>query len=219
MNEYKYLGIWFNKKFLIFRNRYLSMITKLRVWNTIIKPLIMYGSEIWWCDKAQMRKIEGLQLRMCKWIIGCCEKTASEVVYHELGVQRLEYQLAKNKLKWAGKVCTESNELLSGVWNMKSVFKKRRRSWESQMVEVSKSFNVEEWIAKVRKKECCRKIFINELNKNMKKSEYNWWRCSVSEKSKCRLYMKSRVVNNKLLQKYVITDYMRNIDSVSRLKF
>ena len=82
VNEYKYLGIWFDKKwvwnnhidyvvskvksrlnewkFLIFRNRYLSTITKLRVWNTIIKPLIMYGSEIWWCDKAQMRKIEGL---------------------------------------------------------------------------------------------------------------------------------------------------------------
>ena len=179
----------------------------------------MYGSEIWWCDKAQMKKLEGLQLRMCKWIIGCCEKTVSEVVYHELGVQRLEYQLAKNKLMWAGKVCAESNELLSSVWNMKSVFKKRRRSWESQMIEVPKSFNVEEWVEKVREKECCRKIFKKELNKNMKKSKYNVWRRSVSEKSKCKLYMKTRAMNKKLLQKPVIREYMKNIDSVSRLKF
>ena len=39
------------------------------------------------------------------------------------------------------------------------------------MIEVLKSFNVEEWIEKVREKECCRKIFIHELNKNMKKKK------------------------------------------------
>lgn len=87
------------------------------------------------------------------------------------------------------------------------------------MIEVSKSFNVEEWVEKVREKKCCRKIFKTKLNVIMKKSECNGWRQRVREKSKCSLYMKTRAVNRRLLKKPVIREYMKNIDGVSRLKF
>ena len=63
-------------------------------------------------------------------------------------------------------------------------------------------------------------FFVENQGRNLKKIDLEiYWELWKSEKSKCRLYMETRAVNKKLLQKHVIREYMRNIDSVSRLKF
>eukprot|EP00122_Pirum_gemmata_P003085 Pgem_evm1s2789 len=69
----------------------------------------MKNCEIRWCDAVQLKKLESLQLCALKWILGC-----SSYVCNELGIERLEYQLIKLRLKWFGNVIVHKNVNIIG---------------------------------------------------------------------------------------------------------
>eukprot|EP00122_Pirum_gemmata_P007822 Pgem_evm1s7195 len=73
--------------------------TKLIIWNNIIKPIITYSCEIWWCDAVQLKKLECLQLYVLKWILGCSNTTSSSYVRNELVID-LDRRYGFNRRTW-----------------------------------------------------------------------------------------------------------------------
>eukprot|EP00121_Abeoforma_whisleri_P000380 Awhi_evm1s337 len=59
----------------------------------MILPSILYGSEVWWTNKSQLLALERIQLKVGKWILGCCDKTTNEVILGELGFETLKFEI------------------------------------------------------------------------------------------------------------------------------
>ena len=66
------------------------MEVKLNIWNALVRPLLEYCSGIWWCNKLQSQRIERIQLKALKVILGISSKTSDIAVRLELGVMSLE---------------------------------------------------------------------------------------------------------------------------------
>ena len=55
----------------------------IHLFDTLVKPVLLYGSEIWAHEGAEVR--EKLHLRFCKYILLVNKTTCSYIVYGELG--------------------------------------------------------------------------------------------------------------------------------------
>ena len=50
--------------------RELSKTTKLRVYNAIVKPTLLYGSETWTLQKRHMKKLQAVEMRYLRKVEG-----------------------------------------------------------------------------------------------------------------------------------------------------
>ena len=103
-DQYKYLGLIFNfnGKFtkaknllydkgtramfaLLRRGRQLQLPVDIMIhlFDTLVKPVLLYGSEIWALEGTEI--LEKLHLRFCKYILLVNKTTFSNMVYGELG--------------------------------------------------------------------------------------------------------------------------------------
>lgn len=109
ISEYKYLGITMNYNGR-FRNCQLQLIEQakramysvigtsrkydlpvdiqLEMFNNMVSPVLLYGSEVWGYNTA--REIEFLHLKYIKHVLFVHSKTSNDIVYGELGVYPLE---------------------------------------------------------------------------------------------------------------------------------
>ena len=63
----------------------------MRLFDTLVKPILLYGSEIWAHEGTEL--LEKLHLRFCKYILLVNRTTYSDMVYGEIG----EYPIRPNK--------------------------------------------------------------------------------------------------------------------------
>ena len=100
-DQYNYLGLIFNSNGKFTKAKKLlydkAMFTLLRsgrqlqlpvdfmihLFDTLVKPVLLYGSEIWAHEGTEV--LEKLHLRFCKYILLVNETTCSNMVYGELG--------------------------------------------------------------------------------------------------------------------------------------
>ena len=106
VNEYNYLGLVFNynanfnvAKFISKRFKsYVLIVKKIRKmslpvnvavkrFNNLVKPVVLYGAEVWGCKSYHI--LEGLQLRFSKYKLSVNKYTCSNMLYGELGVTHL----------------------------------------------------------------------------------------------------------------------------------
>ncbi|MBA3570060.1 MAG: reverse transcriptase family protein, partial [Pyrinomonadaceae bacterium] len=125
VHQYKYLGLYFsddkswnfhveqvikNAKqrigqwYSCLNNPSLNVRFKLCVYKAMIRPVMEYGCEVWWCDKVQLDELERLQLRCARYILGVPEHTASAAVLAELGLPTIAARFDKAKLRYASKL-------------------------------------------------------------------------------------------------------------------
>ena len=55
----------------------------IHLFDTLVKPVLLYGSEIWAHERTEI--LEKLHLRFCKYILLVNKTTCSNMVYGELG--------------------------------------------------------------------------------------------------------------------------------------
>ena len=55
----------------------------IHLFDTLVKPVLLYGSEIWAHEGTEI--LEKLHLRFCKYILLVNKTTCSNMVYGELG--------------------------------------------------------------------------------------------------------------------------------------
>ena len=70
----------------------LSIECQIDLFNKIVKPILLYGSEIWGFSK-NIRYLEKVQLRFCKLLLKLKSSTPNYMVYGELGIYPLEIDI------------------------------------------------------------------------------------------------------------------------------
>ena len=43
---------------------------KLKIYNTVVRPVIMYGSETWALRKREEQQLDRTEMRMLRWMLG-----------------------------------------------------------------------------------------------------------------------------------------------------
>ena len=88
----------------------------LRTHGHILKAVLQHslecGCEVWNTNKCQAKALESIQLRACKYILGCSVTTCDEPVRADLGLKTLRYRRDFRKLKWYCKVMSMKDERL-----------------------------------------------------------------------------------------------------------
>ena len=141
VSEYKYLGCIFSNKKKMFHEHIdhlhtqamkaifqikrldknfgkLSVKMALMLFDSLVLPILEYGSEIWADSKEVTDKLELLHLRYLKQLLGVKKSTSNMGVYGELGRTPL---FIKRKLKmisfWLRLKSSNENPLLSEMYN------------------------------------------------------------------------------------------------------
>jgi hypothetical protein len=136
VTEYKYLGIIFayngsstlnvkslaniaNKAMfaLIQKGRDLFDIdTMLHLFDTMITPILLYGSEVWGFKNIDI--IERIHLRFCKILLKLHKSTPNVMVYGELGRHPLDINVKVRMVTFWHKLCTVSDKICSIMYNL-----------------------------------------------------------------------------------------------------
>ena len=132
VEEYNYLGLVFNynAKFKIAkshlyqkgcramfallnksRNLSLPMDIMLKLFNVLVKPVVLYGAEVWGSEKCDI--LERLQLRFFKYVLSVNKFTSSMMVYGELGAIPLDIVIKSRMLTFWARLCTGEKHKIS----------------------------------------------------------------------------------------------------------
>ena len=90
----------------ILRDRLISKEVKKTIYNTILKPILLYGSESWVLTTKDESRLQAAEMKVIRTIMGKTKKDRirSEVLRRELGVSPLLKDIQLNGLRWLGHV-------------------------------------------------------------------------------------------------------------------
>ena len=139
VTEFKYLGILFSKNNSFFktkqhiadqgkkavysllkksRNMQLPVDMQVELFNKLVKPILLYGCEIWGFGNVDV--IERVQLKFIKYILKLKNSTPNYMVYGELGMMPLKIDIYTRMISYWGKINEQTpntNNLRNSVYN------------------------------------------------------------------------------------------------------
>lgn len=85
--------------------------TKMTVYKTIFRPILMYGSESWVLTNTMKSKIQAIDMKYLRRVKGITRRNRirNELVREELEIEPVNNIIVKQKLKWFGHMCRMSN--------------------------------------------------------------------------------------------------------------
>ena len=138
VSEYKYLGIFLsrsgsfrtNKKYLaeqankalfsLFRKtRSLNLTIDLQIelFNKTVKPILLYGSEIW--GFGNLDDLERIQLKFLKFAFNLKRSTPTYMIYGELGVKPISIDIKTRMISfWSKLLSHEGNQVASSMYQI-----------------------------------------------------------------------------------------------------
>ena len=77
---------------------------KRKVYRTVIKPVILYGTEYWAAKKQYVTKMSVAEMTIVRWM---CSKTRNDRIRNAnthgmVGIASIEDKLRENRLRWFG---------------------------------------------------------------------------------------------------------------------
>ena len=203
LESYCYLGVEFSSdgswdkhiKSLIVRNRQklgglyrvlhnfaLDLRTRRHILMAVLRPSLEYGCEVWNANKCQAKALESIQLRACKYILGCSVTTCDEPVLADLGLETLKYRRDFRKLKWYYKVKRMTDErlpfkLLANEWDTVKTRGRPRKCWVARVNSLKKELNLQDKILELK-----------QVKEALVKRECEKFEMALQHKSKLRVY-------------------------------
>ena len=88
----------------VFRSRYLSTSTKVRVFRTMVMSTLLYGAETWPVTQKDIRKLTTFQMRCLRDILNLTlwDRRRNADVLEECGETAVRDQLRIKRLQWFG---------------------------------------------------------------------------------------------------------------------
>ena len=198
VSKYKYLGVVFNDRWdwddhvqyvlslvskrvcalewRLWKNRAVDVETKVIAWKTIFRPALEYGSEVWWPQDKQGELFERLQLKVCKWMLGCAVTTPSGIVLGDLGVPTMRSRFVRARLGFAGAVqCMTEDRIASAcrekvtMWNRMVSLVRNECGLREEYGELHCGGSEEERIQRVKAWKALVKLRVGE------KGREEWW--------------------------------------------
>ena len=236
VDKYKYLGVWFNDKwswsdhiayillkveravgsieYRFWKNRSADVKTKTIAWKSIFRPVLEYATEVWWPDAVDLAKFERLQKKICKWILGCCDKTVDEVVLGELGVPTISSRFLRARLSWAGIVRSTGNNRIVGLCKALDTRRGRFNTWEKMIMKAAKEVELVEELDDIevilnqKERDVAIRAWKDSVKSKVHLREVHLWREGLAGKGKAHLYSRMKMFPK--LESYLIGDEFRN---------
>ena len=80
----------------LFKNISFSRKVKTLIYKTVLRPILLYGSEVWTLTTKSRSKVQAAKMRILRLILG--------VTLEELSIESILSLISKNQLKWYGHV-------------------------------------------------------------------------------------------------------------------
>ena len=79
---------------------------KGKVHQTVVRPAMLYGAELWAPRKSDMDYLKVSEMRMMRWCLGKARKDRirNDWIKHQLQVMPIEEQVNTARLRWIGHV-------------------------------------------------------------------------------------------------------------------
>ena len=171
VSEYKYLGIFLsrsgsfrtNKKYLaeqankalfsLFRKtRSLNLTIDLQIelFNKTVKPILLYGSEIW--GFGNLDDLERIQLKFLKFAFNLKRSTPTYMIYGELGVKPISIDIKTRMISfWSKLLCHEGNQVASSMYQIIYDMQKKQHN-KIRIFKLELKYRVEK-ISKIKRVE------------------------------------------------------------------
>ena len=89
----------------------------LKLFDTLVKPVVLYGAEVWGCENCDI--VNKVKLRFCKYILHVHKSTCSNMAYGELGETPLHIDnKCKMILYWARLITSKENKLSKIIYSL-----------------------------------------------------------------------------------------------------
>ena len=115
----------------------MPIMLKDKIYKTIVKPAMIYGSECWAVKKNDTQKLHTTEMRMLRWARGKTKKdhVKNEDIWREANVEPMTTFLRKKRLRWYGHVLRkEGEDTTKKMLNMQVQGKRRRGEAQEKMV-------------------------------------------------------------------------------------
>lgn len=93
----------------------ISIRTKMRIFNTMVIPTLLYGGECWNVLAEDLRRLEVFQTTRLRWMLGISlqDRVSNLEIRNRCCDQpKIDALLRKHRLRWFGHVCRMGNERL-----------------------------------------------------------------------------------------------------------
>ena len=90
----------------VLQHKSISLSTKLKVYNTIVLPSLLYGCETWTLYRRHLRKLEQFHARSLHPIMQICwqDRASNQEVLQRASTTSIETMVLKAQLRWTGHV-------------------------------------------------------------------------------------------------------------------
>ena len=95
------------------RNLSLPLNIMLKLYNVIVKPVVLYGAEVWSSENCDI--LERLQFRFFKYVLSVNKFTSSMMVHGELGVVPLDVKIKLRMLTYWARLCLGDKHNISNT--------------------------------------------------------------------------------------------------------
>lgn len=117
----------------------ISTKTKVRLFRSLIIPILLYGSETWTLLKPELNKLEVFQMRCLRQIlrVSLRDHLRNEIIRNRCDQQpTIEEQIQKRRLRWFGHVSRMNNNRLPH----RLLFRTRPTQWKIQRAAPRKTW-------------------------------------------------------------------------------
>ena len=166
----------------VLHNFALDLKTRRHIFMAVLRPSLEYGCEVWNTTKCQDKALESIQLRACKYILGCSITTCDEPVRADLGLETLKCRRDFRKLKWFRKIKHMDSsrlpgKLLENKWDGIKSRGRPRKSWFSQVSALMKELDIQDIVTDAK-----------SIKEALEKRESVNFEVAMQHKSKLRVY-------------------------------
>ena len=112
---------------------------KLKIYRTVLRPVLMFGGETWALRKREEQILERTEMRMLRWILGVSlrEKPRNEEVRKRAGVVCISEKIRAARLRWFGHVLRRDKQTkIKKAWKELITGKRSRRRQRLRWREV-----------------------------------------------------------------------------------
>ena len=92
---------------------------KVKIYSTVVRPVLMYGSETWALRQKEEAKLERTEMRMLRWIMGISllERLENDEIRRMAGVVKITEMIREARLRWCGHVLRmDGGERVRRAW-------------------------------------------------------------------------------------------------------
>ena len=115
------------------RNLSLPMDIMLKLFNVLVKPVVLYGAEVWGSEKCDILE------RFFKYVLSVNKFTSSMMVYGELGAIPLDVDVKSRILTFWAKLCSGEKHKISNTIHSLLYTLDEKKIFKSEWVETVKT--------------------------------------------------------------------------------